>query len=75
MNGEYQSSVKGEVWSFIKCNFTFHYTNGVYSLTNSEFRVYNDRIYPIESEINDTTGTVRPASYLDIHLHLTVRAG
>jgi len=73
MNGEYKFSVKGEVLSFIKCNFTFHHTNDVYSLTNSEFGVYDDRIYPTEFDIKDTTGTVRPASYLDIHLNLTVR--
>ena len=58
-----------------KCNFTFHYTNDVLSLTNSEFGVYVDGIYPTELDIKDTTYAIRSASYLDIHLNLTVRAG
>ena len=45
------------------------------SLSNSIFGDFVDRIYPIELEIKDTTDTDRSASYLDLHLELTVRDG
>jgi hypothetical protein len=47
-------------------NFTFRYTDDVLSLHNSRFGVFVDRIYPIELEIKDTTGTDSSASYFDI---------
>ena len=31
---------------------------------------YNDRIYPIQPEIKDTTDTDRSASYIDLHLEI-----
>jgi hypothetical protein len=39
-----------------------------FSLNNSRFGDFVDRIYPIELEIKDTTDTDRSASYLDLHL-------
>jgi hypothetical protein len=56
-------------------NFTFRYIDDVLSLNNSRFGDFVDRIYPIELEIKDTTDTDRSASYLDLHLELTVRDG
>ena len=32
--------------------------------------VYSSLVYPIELKIKDTTGTVRSASYLDLHLEI-----
>jgi hypothetical protein len=51
-------------------NFTFRYIGDFFSLNNSRFGDFVDRIYPIELEIKDTTDTDRSASYLDIHLEL-----
>ena len=48
-------------------NFTLCY-NDVFSLINSGFGNFIDRIYPIEVELKDTTDTDRYASYLDLHL-------
>jgi len=50
-------------------NFTFRYIDGVFSLNNSRFGDFVDRIYPIELEIKDTTDKV---SYIS---KLTVRGG
>ena len=49
----------------ISFNFPFRYRDDVLSLNNSKFGDYVERIYPIELEIKDTTGTVKAASYLD----------
>ena len=49
-------------------NFTFRYIDDVLSLNNSRFGDFDDRIYPIELEIKDTTDTDKSASYLDLHL-------
>jgi hypothetical protein len=43
--------------------FTFHYIDGVLSLTNSGFVDCVDHIYHIELEIKDTTDTHMSASY------------
>ena len=51
-------------------NFTFRYIDDVISLNNSRFGDFVDRIYPIELEIKDITGTALPASYLDLHLEI-----
>ena len=51
-------------------NFTFRYIDDVFSLNNSRFGDFVDRIYPIELEIKDTTDTDRSASYLDLHLEI-----
>jgi len=51
-------------------NFTFRYIDDVFSLDNSRFGDFVDRIYPIELEIKDITNTDRSASYLDIHLEI-----
>ena len=48
----------------------FRYIDDVLLLNNSRFGDFVARIYPIELEIKDTTDTVRPASYLDIHLEI-----
>ena len=40
-------------------NFTFRYIDDVFSLNNSRFGDFVDRIYPIELEIKDTTNTDR----------------
>jgi hypothetical protein len=40
------------------------------SLNNYKFGDFVDRIYPIESEIKDTTDTAMSASYLDLHLEI-----
>jgi hypothetical protein len=42
----------------------------VLSLNISRFGDFGDRIYPIEREIKDTTGTDRSASYLDLDLEI-----
>ena len=42
----------------------------VLSLNNSRFGDFIDRIYPIELDIKDTTGTERSVSYLDLHLDI-----
>ena len=51
-------------------NFTFRYIDDVLSLNNSRFGDFVDSIYPIELEIKETTGTDRPASYLDLNLEI-----
>ena len=43
-------------------NFTFRYTDDVFSLNNYKFDDFVDRIYPIEHEIKDTTNTARCTS-------------
>ena len=48
----------------------FRYIHDVLSLNNSKIGDFDDRIYPIELEINDTTDTDRSASYLDLHLEI-----
>jgi len=48
----------------------FHYIHDVLSLNNSKIGDFDDRIYPIELEINDTTDTDRSASYLELHLDI-----
>ena len=54
----------------ISFNSTFRYIDDVFSLNNSKFGDYVERIYPIELEIKDTTDTVKSASYLDLHLEI-----
>ena len=54
----------------ISFNSTFRYIDDVLSLNNSKFGDYVERIYPIEIDIKDTTDTVKPASYLDLHLEI-----
>ena len=49
------------------CNFTFRYIDDVFSLYNSKFCDFVDRIYPITLEISNTTDTARSK--------LTVRSG
>ena len=51
-------------------HFTFRYIDDVFSLNNSRFGDFVDRIYPIELEIKDTTYTDRSASYIDLHLEI-----
>jgi hypothetical protein len=51
-------------------NFTFRYIDDVFSLNNSRFGDFVDRIYSIELEIKDTTDTDWSASYLDLHLEI-----
>ena len=50
----------------------FRYIDDVLSLNNSRFGDFDDRIYPIELEIKDTThtDTRTSASYLDLHLEI-----
>jgi hypothetical protein len=50
----------------------FRYIDDVLSLNNSRFGDFVDRIYPIELEIKNTIDTDRSASYLDLHLLLTM---
>jgi hypothetical protein len=56
-------------------NFTFHYIDDVFSLNNSMFGDFVDRIYPNELEIKDTTDTDRYASSLDLHLQFDSESG
>jgi hypothetical protein len=51
-------------------NFAFRYIDDVLSLNNSRFGDFVDRIYTIELEIKDTTGTIRSASFLELHLKI-----
>ena len=46
-------------------NFMFRYIDDVISLNNSKLGDFVDRIYPIELEIEDITGSARSASYRD----------
>ena len=46
------------------------YKDDVFSLNDSNFGGFVDRIYPIELEIKDTTDTDRSASYLGLHLEI-----
>jgi hypothetical protein len=39
-------------------------------LNNSKFGDYVDRIFPIELEIMNITGTDRTASYFDLHIEI-----
>jgi hypothetical protein len=56
-------------------NFTFRCSDDVFSLNNSRFCDFVDRIYPIELEIKSTTYINRSASYLDLYPKLTMRGG
>ena len=51
-------------------NFMSRYKDDVFSLNDSNFGGFVDRIYPIELEIKNTTDTDRSASYLGIHLEI-----
>jgi hypothetical protein len=51
-------------------NITFRYIDDVFSLNNSSFGHFVDRIYPIELEIKDGTDTDRSASCLGLHLEI-----
>ena len=53
-------------------NFTFRYIDDAFSINNSRFGDFVDRIYLIELEIKDTTDTDRSASYLDLYLNLEI---
>ena len=46
------------------------YIDDVLSLNISRFGDFDDRIYPIELEIKDTTDTEMSAPYLDLHLEI-----
>jgi hypothetical protein len=48
------------------------YIDDVFSLSNSKFDDFVDRIYPIEHEIKDTTYTARYAFHLDLHLEMDI---
>jgi hypothetical protein len=54
-------------WSF---NCTFRYIDDVFSLNNSKFDDFADRIYSTEHEIKDITDTARTASYIDMHTEI-----
>jgi len=51
-------------------DFTFRYIDDVFSLNNSRFGDFVDRIYPIGFETKDITDTDRSVSYIDIHLEI-----
>ena len=51
-------------------NFTFRYIDDVFSLNNSRFGGFVDRIYPIDLEIKDITDTDIYAAYLDVNLEI-----
>ena len=53
-------------------NVTFRYIDDVFSLNNSRFGDFVDRIYPIELQIKDTTDTDRSASYHDLLLEIDI---
>jgi hypothetical protein len=65
--GAFQENEKKLARSF---NFTFRYTEDIFSLNNSCLGHFVDRIYPIDLEIKVTTDTNRSASYLDLHLEM-----
>ena len=69
MQGLLKKSEKKLARSF---NFTFRYihVDDVFSLNNSRFGDFVDRIDPIELEIKDTTDTDRFVSYLYIHIEI-----
>ena len=54
-------------WTF---NCTFQYIDDVFSLNNSKFDDFVDRIYSTEHEIKDITDTARTASYIDMHTEI-----
>ena len=47
-----------------------YYIVNVLCFISECFVAIDDRIYPIELEIKDTTDTDRSASYLDLHLEI-----
>jgi hypothetical protein len=51
-------------------NFTFRYIDDVFSLNNSRFGDFVDRINLIVLDIKDTTNTDRSDSYLDLSLEI-----
>ena len=61
---------KNEKKLALSFNFTFRYIDEVFSLNNSKFGDFVDRIYPIELEIKVTTDTCRSASYLDLQIEI-----
>lgn len=50
--------------------FTLIYIDDIFSLINSKFGNYVDRIYSTKFEIEDTTYTARSASHLDLHIDI-----
>jgi hypothetical protein len=52
---------KNEQKLALSFNFTFRYIDDVFSLSNSRFGDFVDRVYPIEVEIMDTANTDRSA--------------
>ena len=64
----------------ISLNFTFRYIavdndDVTKYKCNSKFGDYVERIYPIALVIKHIKDTVQSASYLDLHLEMTVRVG
>ena len=55
--------------------FSFRYIDDVFSLNNSKFDVFVDRIHPIELEIKDITETESSASYLDLNKQIYSNGG
>ena len=51
-------------------NLTFRYIDDVFSLNNSRFGDFDDRILPTALEIKDTTDTDSSASNLNLHLEI-----
>jgi hypothetical protein len=49
-------------------NFTYRYIDDVLSINNSRFVEFLPLIYPPELEVNETTNTASPASFLDLYL-------
>jgi hypothetical protein len=54
----------------VSFNHTFRYIDDVLSINNHNFHNYVHLIYLTELEINDTTESDKPASYLDILLNI-----
>ena len=58
------------IWFFFRVVSVLYYIWIVFCFISDCFVAIDDRIYPIELEIKDTTDTDRSASYLDLHLEI-----
>ena len=66
---------KNEKKLYRSFNFTFRYIDDVFSLNNSRFNDFVNRIYPTELLVKDTTYTGRSAYTWIYTSELTVKSG
>jgi len=62
--------MKNEKKLSLSFNFTFCYIDGVFSISNSKFGDFVDRLYSVEIEIKDIIETIMSASYIDLQTEI-----